>query len=650
MNGPILTLFAVIIAASFVTGALGLLWPRQAREAVGIAAAGLAGLAGMLALAVLLLPGASAVLALPVGLPGTPLRLALDPLSDGFLLLISITATASGVFAAKAAPTEPAVGGAALPVALGGLMLAILAADGLTLALGLALGGGAIWSMGRRGDLEQPSTAPLAVALGAAAAVIVALGLLAPSAADLSFAAIRAGPVDPGRAAIAVLVAIAGLGALIGLVPLHAWLVPAHRALPASAAALLSGALLPTGLYVLVRVVLDLGARAPPLAAELPLLSAGAISVLLGGWRACREDTLDAAVACGALRQSGMAAIGLGLAVIGRSADLPDPATLALSAVILLACMQAICGTLALLAAGAIHQQAGTRRLDRLGGLIHRMPLSSLGLLAGLGGLSSVPPAPGFAALFLLFHAVLAGPHSGGLGMPLLLLALVLVPALGSVLATLATVRVVGVTCLGRPRLPRAAAADEVPRAARRALLAPLILTCGLGVLPGPALRLLAGPAIAGFTGAPAADRLGWLTLVPNAGSSGYAPLPLALLLLIAGGAAVWWLRRRARSDVRLAPVWQGGFAGPPPWLPFGDPLTQWNGALVPSLPLARSTHDRAVTAGAAPAAGPRETRPGRMSFAVARLVRAGRRVSAPTVALIAVAALLALLAWPGPP
>ena len=281
----------------------------------------------------------------------------------------------------------------------------------------------------------------------------------------------------------------------------------------------LSGAMLPAGLYALLRIVLDIGARAAPPACYVPLLLAGAASVLLGGWRACRAMELDAAVAFGSLRQAGMAALGLGLAVVGRAADLPNLAALALSAVLLLAGMQAVCATLALLAAGAVTQQAGTRRLDRLGGLIHRMPVTTTGLMAGLGGLAGIPPMPGFAALFLLFQAVLAGPRAGGLGLPLLLAALVLLLALGSALATVAAVRLVGTVCLGRPRVPRAAAADELPNAARPALLVPAVLACVLGVLPGPVLRLVAGPAISGLTGTGLAEHLGWLSLTPNAGS-----------------------------------------------------------------------------------------------------------------------------------
>ena len=245
------------------------------------------------------------------------------------------------------------------------------------------------------------------------------------------------------------------------------------------------------------------------------------------------------------------------------------------AAVVLLAAAKGVCGTGFPLPPGPTRQQAGTRRLDRLGGLARAMPVSTTGLLAGLAGLTGLPPAPGFAVLYLLFQAVLAGPRGNGLGSSLLLAALALLLVLGSTLASIALVRLGAMACLGRPRVPRAAAAEEIPSAARPALLVAAVLTGLLGLLPGPTVRLLAGGANGDFTGAALAQHIGWLTLTPGATAPGYAPIPIALLLALAIGVALRWRRRRTRTDIRAAPVWQDGFASAPPWLPFGDPAAQ---------------------------------------------------------------------------
>ncbi|HET8995986.1 MAG TPA: hypothetical protein VFN42_04900, partial [Acetobacteraceae bacterium] len=128
MNGPVLTLFAALIAALFVLGGFGLAWPRPMRPVAGLIAGLAGGVGAMLAMAVLLLPGPPAELVLPVGLPGLPLVLAVDSLSGGFLLLVSLAGTAAIVFGAEIASAARPDLTPTLAIALAGLLLAVLAA------------------------------------------------------------------------------------------------------------------------------------------------------------------------------------------------------------------------------------------------------------------------------------------------------------------------------------------------------------------------------------------------------------------------------------------------------------------------------------------------------------------------------------------
>jgi len=564
VNGPFLTLLAAVIAALMGLGVLGTLWPRRAREAVGFGTAGLAGLAALLALISLLLDDAPATLALPLGLPGAAFRLGLDPLAGFFAVLLFATGAATCAYAEAtdsptphdpAAPAARIPGPGPLPVCLAGLGLAILAADSLARAVGLAIAGGAIWALSPPG---RAGAAQLGVALLAAAAVIVAAD--APPPAPL-------------------LAALLGPGALAGLVPLHAWLTPAHRA-PAAAAALLSGAMVPVALYAILRMLFDPAGAAPPTWWGLPLMLLGAASVVAGGLDATRRANLDTALAAGTVRQTGLTAIGLGIALAARAADLPGVTAMALGAVLLLATLQAVCGTLLPLVAGAIRQGAGTRRLDRLGGLVHRMPIATTCLLASLFAVAALPPGAGFAAIWLLFQALLALPRAGALPFQLLLCALAAVLGLAAALASASLLRLVGTVCLGRPRTPRAAAADEPTRLARRPLLALAATVTVLGVFVGPFLRLLADAPIRALTGTGLGPRATLLGLAPGAESPGYAALPLASLLLLAVGLVLWLRRLRGVPGAAVSgPAWDDGFAAPPAWLPFGNPATQTAGA-----------------------------------------------------------------------
>jgi NADH:ubiquinone oxidoreductase subunit 5 (subunit L)/multisubunit Na+/H+ antiporter MnhA subunit len=240
----------------------------------------------------------------------------------------------------------------------------------------------------------------------------------------------------------------------------------------------------------------------------------------------------------------------------------------------LLALGQSVHGTMAVLAAGIIESAAATRRLDRLGGLVHRMPAATLALSTALIFPAALPPFAGFAGLWLAFQAALAITRSGDL---LIQITLILVTAgmgLSAALGGAVLVRTVGVACLGRPRTPRSAvAADSHPhRTLWGALAAAAAL---LGLFPGAVLRLASLPAIEAATGVNLAANAGWFLLSPGTDQPGYAPLAVGL---IAGGSwsgLFWLLRRQPRPAPRAVSAWQDGFAPPPPWLPFGDPLTQ---------------------------------------------------------------------------
>lgn len=169
---------------------------------------------------------------------------------------------------------------------------------------------------------------------------------------------------------------------------------------------------------------------------------------------------------------------------------------------------------------------------------------------------------------------MLAAPRIGGLALSVLIAVAAALLGLAVALGAAAAVRLIGIGWLGRPRTPRAAAAQEAPAPVRAALLA---LAGGLllfGLFPGLGLRL-ARPALLLAVDSGMADRVGAFVITARAEAPGYSAPAIAVVLGLAL-ALVWAvLRRRSVPGHRLAPAWEGGFAAPPPWLPFGDPLTE---------------------------------------------------------------------------
>jgi formate hydrogenlyase subunit 3/multisubunit Na+/H+ antiporter MnhD subunit len=573
LTGFGLGILALLLLAAFAAG-----FGRGARAGAVVHGGCLAVMALLAAVAVtaLAMGGAPAV-ALPFGPPGLSLRLGLDALSAWFLLLLGLTGAAASLFA-LGHPPGPARTLAPFPLFLAGMALTLAAADAFLLLLGFELMSLASWALVAAEHREAANRAAarryLMFAAFSAACLIPAFGLLAGPAGGLDFAALRAAPPEGWRAAAVLALGLAGAGAKAGLVPLHAWLPLAHPAAPSHVSALMSGAMTKVALYVLARLLLDLCGPAQPFWWGLPLLAAGAASALLGALRANLEGDAKTLLACSTIENIGLITMALGLVLAFRGADFAPLAGLAAAAALLHAMTHGVFKTLLFLVAGAVLHAAGSRQLDRLGGLIHAMPLTAAVALVGAGAAAGLPPLSGFASEWLLLQALLAGWQVGDIGFQLVAAAAVALAAMAAALAAAAMVRLFGLVFLGRPRSPRGAGAHEVKGAERLALLLPAGLTILFGLFPAqllglaePAVRQLAGPAAA----------LPVRGLALTAGDGGAAYWPLATALLLAAGAAllVFALRRRSPQVPARGPVWNCGFIDPPAHLPFGDPLTQ---------------------------------------------------------------------------
>lgn len=582
MAQTVLVGMALIAAALLVLGLAAAIWRPLVAAQGSLVLCGL----GVALASAGLLGGSQATLVLPFGLPsGTGFALAIDGLSAWFLLLLSLAGSAAAL-AALDAPREYASTAAFLPVFLAGMLLTVLAADGFVLVAGfeaMSLASAALVLTGQR-DAAQSSAALLYMGMAAlgAACLVPALALLGDG--DASFAAMRAHPPEGWQAATVLALVLVGAGSKAGLTPLHVWLPPAHAAAPAHVSALMSGAMTKVAIYVLVRLLFDLSGPAQPVWWGVPLLVAGAASAVLGGLRANMENDIKAILACSTIENIGLIAIGLGLALAARAADLSTLAALAMGGALLHAMAHGMFKSLLFLAAGAVQHGAGTRRLDRLGGLIHRMPVTTVCVLAGAASLAALPPSSGFAGEWALFQAALAAPRIGGLGMQMLVCCVAALMALAAAMAAAAAVRLVGGGFLGRPRSPRASAAEEAGPAMRGALIGLAVVSLLIGLFAGPLLGL-AAPALRLTVGTATS---GGLAILPSHDAPGYDPVVLLLLLGLAGGLVFAVVRRFAVAGHRTGPAWDGGFGDPPPWLPFGDPAAQYGGASF-SQPLRRT-------------------------------------------------------------
>jgi NADH:ubiquinone oxidoreductase subunit 5 (subunit L)/multisubunit Na+/H+ antiporter MnhA subunit len=354
-----------------------------------------------------------------------------------------------------------------------------------------------------------------------------------------------------------------------GLVPLHVWLPLAHPAAPAQVSALMSGVMTKVAVYAFLRLVFDVFAPS----GAVPLGGLGAVLVLFaalsavyGVLSALMEHDLKRLLAFHTVENIGIIFIGIGFALLLRDRH-EALAALALSAALFHVLNHSLFKTLLFLGAGVVREEAGSADMEKLGGLIHRMPRLAFAFLIGTMAISALPPLNGFVSEWLTFQALLPAPRLGSLLLLLLGLLAGASLALAAALAAACFVKAYGITFLGRPRSPAAAGAKEAGRGALIALFALAALCLLFGVMPGEVLRALAPVVSARLPGAVSPGPLPLLTLAPfPATPTQYPAAILALLLLTFALLPLFFRRRRTRT----APPWDCGFPDP-------SPLTQYS-------------------------------------------------------------------------
>jgi formate hydrogenlyase subunit 3/multisubunit Na+/H+ antiporter MnhD subunit len=390
-------------------------------------------------------------------------------------------------------------------------------------------------------------------------ALFVLLGREAGSfdfAAFAAFAALPAARMVPP--ALLFGLAVVGFGTKAGLVPLHVWLPEAHPAAPSHVSALLSGVMIKTGVYGILRALSWL----PPLPAGYGLAlgvvglagALGAITLALG------QRDLKAALAYSSVENVGIITLGMGLAMAASASGERAVAALAWAGALAHVWNHAAMKGLAFMGAGAIAHAVHGRDLERMGGLLRRLPRTGALFLLGLAALAALPPLNGFASEWLVYLGLLRTAVAAPGGPSLLAWLAVATLAFTGGVAAVAFTRVGGIALLGAPRSPEAAAAHEPAPGLWRPLAALAALCVALGLFPDLALAL-ALPAVAQVAGASPAAMAA--TLAPTLHGMA-VPLRAGGLALLVLAVALAVFARRARAGRESASeTWGCGYSRP---------------------------------------------------------------------------------------
>ena len=567
-----LQLATAAVLLALLSSLVSLLFGR-AQRFLGMPLFAIAGLLALLAGLQTLLQEGVVTAEWPLGLPWLPWQVRLDALSGFFLCVIGVVSFAVGIYAPgyvrgfeHGHDSLRALGGFT-GLFLAGMLLVIMADDAFMFMVAWELMSLSsyflvAWHHDHAANRRAAFLYLLMAHVGGLS-ILLGYGVLASFGGGFTFEAMRGADLSFTWASVAFGLAFLGFGMKAGLVPLHAWLPEAHPVAPSHISALMSGVMLKVAVYGFIRFVFDLVGEFHWQWAVV-VLCIGGVSAIFGVLLAMMQTDLKRLLAYSSVENLGIIFIGLGLALLFLAEGHSVIGSVAFVAALFHTINHALFKGLLFLGAGAILHSANERDLERMGGLLRRMPWTGWFFLVGSIAISALPPFNGFVSEWLIFQAALQVWHldSGVLRSMVPIVAAVL--ALTGAMVAATFVKVYGVAFLGqaRSRAVRRARPPPVGMRAAQGILAFLCLL--LGVLPTAFIDLINSvPKQLLGHGLQQATAHGWLWLTPVSAHTASYGAPLVAITLFIVLVLGLWLFGRGIRRVRRCDAWDCGFAPP---------------------------------------------------------------------------------------
>ena len=292
---------------------------------------------------------------------------------------------------------------------------------------------------------------------------------------------------------IAFLLAFVGFGTKAGFVPFHNWLPDAHPAAPSHVSAIMSGVMIKTGIYGILRMLslIDM----PSLMISYTVLVISVISALYGVLYAITQHDLKRLLAYHSIENIGIIGIGIGTGMLATAYGHPYVALLGYAGGILHILNHSIFKELLFMSAGIVYTQTHTRNIEILGGLIKSMPYSAILFLIGSVAICGLPPFNGFISEFLIYFGMLNGVTINNFFAFITFMFAIAGLALVGTMAILCFTKAFSIIFLG---MPRSEQAQNVKQDVSKSMIIPMgflaILTLVIGLLPQYAFKLLENP------------------------------------------------------------------------------------------------------------------------------------------------------------
>ena len=325
----------------------------------------------------------------------------------------------------------------------------------------------------------------LAMSEAGALLAVVAFLLLAIKAGSMDFSVIKKASLTVSSTFrwTIFLLSFLGFSVKAGVIPFNSWLPLAHPVSPANISALLSGVILNLGIYGILRVNMDL----LPLnfiSAGVIMLVIGAFSAIVGILYAATDKDLKKLLAHSSIENMGIVVAGLGAGFIFLVSGKNMYASMAFIAAFYHLLNHSLYKSLLFLGAGTVDYKTGTRNLDKMGGLLKKMPWTGTFILLGVISISALPPFNGFVSEWLTLEVLLRSVELSSIGIKLFFVLAGVLLALTAGLAVTAFVRAYAMGFLGIARSKNVEKATDGGKTILLSLLLLSFLCLALGVLP----------------------------------------------------------------------------------------------------------------------------------------------------------------------
>jgi len=270
------------------------------------------------------------------------------------------------------------------------------------------------------------------------------------STGSFDFSSLAALPLTNHSLWIFILLFV-GFAIKAGFIPFHTWLPQAHPAAPSHVSGVMSGVIVKLGIYGIIRIITYL--RYDWLLIGEIILSLSVVTAIYGIANAAVIKDFKAMLAFCTIENIGIIGIGIGLGLIGIGNGNTTLIMIGFSAALLHTLNHSLFKSLLFFGAGSVYQQTHTRNMEKLGGLIKKMPVTAMFFLIGAMAIGGLPPFNGFVSEYMIYFGLFNGLSNitGISQITLMVLTIAGLAVVGGI-SLLTFTKAFGVIFLGNPR------------------------------------------------------------------------------------------------------------------------------------------------------------------------------------------------------